>query len=129
MAEALEDGLADDPQRFHRQMRTQVDHLSAMVDDLFELSKIHSGSLALTMEPVSLYDLVSDAVAELGRARRVPVDHAARGQQRRTRPWSATRASWHGSIGNLLINAIQHSPAGSEISVTAPARGRRRTSC
>ena len=66
MAEALEDGLADDPQRFHRQMRTQVDHLSAMVDDLFELSKIHSGSLALTMEPVSLYDLVSDAVAELG---------------------------------------------------------------
>ena len=37
MAEALEDDLAADPQRFHRQMRSQVDHLSAMVDDLFEL--------------------------------------------------------------------------------------------
>ncbi|HWD63311.1 MAG TPA: histidine kinase dimerization/phospho-acceptor domain-containing protein, partial [Humibacter sp.] len=62
MAEALEDGLAADPLRFHRQMRSQVDHLSAMVDDLFELSKIQSGTLRLALEPVRVYDLVSDAV-------------------------------------------------------------------
>ncbi|TPX02375.1 HAMP domain-containing histidine kinase, partial [Schumannella luteola] len=118
MAEALEDGLASDPQRFHRQMRSQVDHLSAMVDDLFELSKIQSGTLSLSMEPVSLYDLVSDAVAELGavaEARSIRLREASSGELTVVGdPRELARV-----IGNLLINAIQHSPEGSEISVTA----------
>jgi signal transduction histidine kinase len=122
MAEALEDGLADDPQRFHRQMRSQVDHLSAMVDDLFELSRIHSGSLSLTMQPVSLYDLVSDAVAELGalaESRSITLKEASSGELTVVGdPRELARV-----IGNLLINAIQHSPEGSEISVTARHEG------
>lgn len=124
MAEALEDGLADDPQRFHRQMRTQVDHLTAMVDDLFELSKIHSGSLSLSMQPVSLYDLVSDAVSELGalaESRSITLREASSGELTVVGdPRELARV-----IGNLLINAIQHSPAGSEISVSARHEGDR----
>jgi len=116
MAEALEDNMADDPQRFHRQMRSQVDHLSAMVDDLFELSKINSGALTLNMEPLSLYDLASDAVAELGalaRSREISLvaptggDFMVVGD-----PRELARV-----VGNLLMNAIQHSPPGSVISV------------
>jgi signal transduction histidine kinase len=122
MAEALEDGMTDDPQRFHRQMRAQVDHLSAMVDDLFDLSKIHSGTLVLAMEPVSLYDLVSDAVAELGalaESRSVTLKELGSGEPTVVGdPRELARV-----IGNLLINAIQHSPAGSEISVTAQHDG------
>ncbi|MGK2867998.1 MAG: sensor histidine kinase [Mycobacterium sp.] len=118
MAEALEDGMTDDPQRFHRQMRAQVDHLSTMVDDLFDLSKIHSGTLELAMEPVSLYDLVSDAVAELGAlaaSRSVTLKELGSGEPSVVGdPRELARV-----IGNLLINAIQHSPAGSEISVSA----------
>ena len=117
MAEALEDGMASDPQRFHRQMRSQIDHLSDLVDDLFELSKIQSGRLVLTMETVSLYDLVSDAVSEL----RSVAD--ARGIVIRESPRPDLMV--HGDarelsrvVGNLLVNAIQHSPAGSQISVT-----------
>ncbi|CAN5308194.1 HAMP domain-containing sensor histidine kinase [soil metagenome] len=117
MAEALEDEMADDPQRFHRQMRSQVDHLSAMVDDLFELSKIHSGTLTLTMEPVSLYDLVSDAVAELGAlatSRSITLTESGGGEHTVVGdPRELSRV-----IGNLLINAIEHSPSGSEISVS-----------
>jgi signal transduction histidine kinase len=124
MAEALEDGMADDPQRFHRQMRSQVDHLSAMVDDLFELSKIHSGTLSLSMEPVSLYDLVSDAVSELGalaESRSVRLKEVSSGELTVVGdPRELARV-----VGNLLINAIQHSPAGSEISVTARHEGER----
>ncbi|MBD3940503.1 HAMP domain-containing histidine kinase [Microbacterium sp. NEAU-LLC] len=116
MAEALEDGMTDDPQRFHRQMRTQVGHLSALVDELFELSKIQSGRLSLSREPVSLYDLVSDAVAELrtlAQTRRITIrespspDLTVVGDAR-----ELARV-----VGNLLMNAIQHSPPGSEISV------------
>ncbi|MEO6117077.1 MAG: HAMP domain-containing sensor histidine kinase [Pseudolysinimonas sp.] len=122
MAEALEDGLAADPQRFHRQMRAQVDHLSAMVDDLFELSRIHSGNLALELGPVSLYDLVSDAVAEIGalaESRSITLKKTSSGELTVAGdPRELARV-----IGNLLINAIQHSPAGSEISVTAQHDG------
>lgn len=117
MAEALEDGMAADPQRFHRQMRSQVDHLSDLVDDLFELSKIQSGRLVLALESVSLYDLVSDAVAELrsvADARRITIrespspDLTVVGDAR-----ELARV-----VGNLLVNAIQHSPPGSEIRVS-----------
>ncbi|HKT55317.1 MAG TPA: HAMP domain-containing sensor histidine kinase [Microbacterium sp.] len=117
MAEALEDGLADDPQRFHRQMRLQVDHLSDLVDDLFELSKIQSGRLVLTFEAVSLHDLVSDAVAELrtlAESRDVTIrespspDVFVRGDAR-----ELGRV-----VGNLLMNAIQYSPPGRSVSVT-----------
>jgi len=116
MAEALEDDLADDPQRFHRQMRSQVDHLSAMVDDLFELSKINSGNLSLSMEPVSLYDLVSDAVAELGalaRSRQITMTAPDRGDFMVV----GDARELARVVGNLLVNAIQHSPPGGSISV------------
>lgn len=122
MAEALEDGMTDDAPRFHRQMSVQVDHLSALVDDLFELSKIHSGTLTLSLEPVSLYDLVSDAVAELGAlaaSRSVTLREVGGGEPIVVGdPRELARV-----IGNLLINAIQHSPEGSEISVSARHEG------
>jgi signal transduction histidine kinase len=122
MAEALEDGLADDPQRFHRQMRSQVDHISDMVDDLFELAKIESGALKLTLEPVRLYDLVSDAVAELSpfaTSRSIRLvespgpDLVVLGDDR-----ELARV-----IGNLVMNAIEHSPIGSSVTIAISADG------
>jgi signal transduction histidine kinase len=63
MAEALEDGMAEDPTRYHRQIRSEVDRMVRMVDDLFELSRIHAGVLRLSVEQVTLSDLVSEALA------------------------------------------------------------------
>lgn len=114
MAEALEDGMAEEPARFHAQMRSQVDHLSGMVDDLFELSKIHSGTLSLAREEVSLYDLVSDAVADLrllAETREVTILEAGGpGVTVVGDPRELTRV-----VENLLTNAIQHSPPGSGV--------------
>jgi signal transduction histidine kinase len=122
MAEALEDGLADDPSRFHRQMHAQVDHLSALVDELFELSKIQSGRLSLTMEPVSLYDLVSDAVAEL---HAVADAHGITIEESPSPDLTVVGDARELArvVGNLLINAIQHSPSGSVISITTRDHG------
>src|SRR5204863_5714771 len=53
MAEALEDGIAVDPVRYHRQIRIEVERLSQLVDDLFELSRLQSGALGLSLELVS----------------------------------------------------------------------------
>ena len=43
MAEALEDGVATSPERYHKQIRIEVDRLSGMVDDLFEISAAAGG--------------------------------------------------------------------------------------
>ncbi|HWU60125.1 MAG TPA: HAMP domain-containing sensor histidine kinase, partial [Microbacteriaceae bacterium] len=118
MSEALEDGMVDDPARYYRQMRSQVEHLSGMVDDLFELSKIHSGTLSLKLEPVSLYDLVSDAVAEL---RALATSRSITLKESRSADLTVMGDARELArvIGNLLINAIAHSPAGSEIEIAA----------
>ena len=63
MAEALEDDVVDDPARYHRQMRVEIDRLSAMVDDLFELSRIHAGTLHLVREQSPCSDVVGDVLA------------------------------------------------------------------
>jgi len=109
MAEALEDGVAEDPRRYHRQMRVEVDRLAALVDDLFELSRIQSGTLALTLEQVSLADLVSDSLAgadPFARSRGVRIAGRASGAVR----VHADERELHRALGNLVVNAIRHTP-------------------
>ena len=43
----------------------QTDLMAGMVNDLLELSKIHAGTMRLKAEPLDLYDLASDAIADL----------------------------------------------------------------
>ncbi|WP_085367645.1 cell wall metabolism sensor histidine kinase WalK [Leifsonia sp. NCR5] len=116
MAEALEDGIAEDPQRYYRQLRSQCDTLSHLVDDLFELSKIQSSSLQLELGPLSLYDLVSDAVADLSplaALHSVTLNESQDGDL--TVLGDARELSR--VVHNLLANAIEHSPAGTSIHV------------
>jgi signal transduction histidine kinase len=66
MVEALEDRVVDDPgtvARYHRAIRLEADRLAGLVDDLFELSRIQAGALALDLERVPLDELVSEALA------------------------------------------------------------------
>ena len=118
MAESLEDGVAEEPARYHRQIRLQAETLASMVDDLFELSKIQSGTLALTMEPVSLFDLVSDTVADLhpvAATRSITLTESRTGDLM----LFGDARELSRAIGNLLMNAIEHSPANSEILISA----------
>jgi signal transduction histidine kinase len=118
MSEALEDGVAADPARYLRQIRTEVERLNDMVGDLFELSRIHAGALALTRSRMSLYDLVGDALAgadplarELGvrlvgdRIEPVPVEVDGKEMSR--------------VLGNLLVNAIRRTPTDGTVAVAA----------
>lgn len=118
MAEALQDGIAADPARYNRQIRAEVARLTGMVDDLFELSRIESGTLQLTRDRIDLCDLVSDAVAgteALARAKGVRLTGEAGGPLVvQADPRELSRA-----LANLLINAVQHTPAGSSVHVTA----------
>ncbi|WP_035844902.1 sensor histidine kinase [Kitasatospora azatica] len=118
MAESLEDGVAEDPARYHARIRTEVDRLTGMVDDLFELSRIQAGALTLSLARVSVYDLVGDAIAgayPLARERGVQL----RGEPVEPAPVQVDGREITRVLGNLLINAIRSTPADGVVAVAA----------
>ena len=110
MAEALEDGMVDDPARYHRQISAEVNRTVRMVDDLFELSQIHAGVLVPTPQTVALGDLVSESLAaaeSVAAVKGVRLDgHVDSDVLVHVDPNAMSRV-----IGNLLMNAIRHTPA------------------
>ena len=65
LVEALADGIIDDPATSHRylqQARKQIDHLSLLIDDLFQVSQLDAGGIPLNLESASLADLISDTL-------------------------------------------------------------------
>lgn len=118
MAEALEDGIAADPARYHRQIRGEVNRMVVMVDDLFELSRIHAGQLVVQPQPVVLGDLVSEALAvadPVARARSVRLD----GEVPHGLLVDADPAGLSRVLANLIVNGIRHTPADGSVHVLA----------
>ncbi|MGI8692842.1 MAG: sensor histidine kinase [Geodermatophilaceae bacterium] len=119
MTEALEDNVVSDPatvQEYYRRMRQETDRMTLLVDDLFQLSRINSGALGLTLEHVSLRDIVSDAVsaaAPIAAAKGVELvaDAAA------LPVVLGSESELNRVVRNLLVNAIRHSPAGEPVTV------------
>ncbi|MFE6826633.1 sensor histidine kinase [Streptomyces sp. NPDC057690] len=118
MSEALEDGVAADPDRYLRQIRTEVERLNDMVGDLFELSRIHAGALALSTSRMSVYDLVGDALAGADPLAR---EHGVRLVAGRVEPLPVEVDGKEMSrvLGNLLVNAIRRTPADGTVAVAA----------
>ncbi|KAA5830125.1 HAMP domain-containing sensor histidine kinase [Saccharopolyspora hirsuta] len=122
VVESIEDGVVDDLADYCRKIRSDTQVLSEMVDDLFELSRIQSGTLHLSPREVVLDDLVSDEVAALD------VLAASRGIELRARTIqpvvaavddrAATRV-----FNNLLANAIRYAPENSTVTVDVRATG------
>lgn len=120
MVEALDDGVIADPDEvhaYHRRLTQESDRLAQLVDDLFELSRIEADALALTLERVSLGELVSDAVASAGVLADVK-GVTVHGRLASPAPEVAASArELTRAVRNLLDNAIRHTPPGGEITV------------
>jgi signal transduction histidine kinase len=121
MTEALQDGIVSDPYtvaEYHRRIGAETGRMSGLVDDLFELSRIHAGALRLTPSVLPLGDVVSDAVAAVtplavGRGIRVV---AAGGN------WpivSGGAAELNRIVSNLLTNSVRYTPANGTIHIEA----------
>jgi signal transduction histidine kinase len=121
MAEALEDGLAADPARYHRQILQEVDRLGGLVDDLFELSRLQAGAVLLDLAPLDLAALVRDvtgAAVAGAAARGVTVAPVARpaGAHEVVQVRGDGRALAR-VVGNLVANAVRYSAPGSVVRV------------
>jgi signal transduction histidine kinase len=113
MVEALDDKVVTDTETTERYVRTvlgEVKRLSGLIDDLFELSRLDAGALALNVEPGSLGDLVSDTLevlqpqaAQKGLHLRGQVDDGLS-------PVLMDAARVQRVLYNLVQNAIRHTP-------------------
>ena len=121
MAEALEDQVVTDPRevsQYHSQIHREVDRLTVMIDDLFELSRIHAGALRLSRRMVGLEDLVAEVVASaepVARHKGVRLTGAAVHGM----PVFVDSAEMGRALRNLVTNAIRHTPSDGGVDVLA----------
>lgn len=121
--EALEDGLAPDPEAYLRGMASDVRHLAGLIDDLFLLAKVESGLPSLSPEPCDLGELVDDAVeamTPLAAARSVSL--SATGSSGPA-PVLVDPAAMGRVLRNLIDNAIRHSPGGGTVEIALSDAG------
>jgi signal transduction histidine kinase len=125
MTEALEDGVVSEPGEvavYAKQIAQEADHLSKLVDDLFELSRITAGALNLTLHDVALADVVSDVVA----ASRPVAGLKGVELLADAREWPVVRGSdpeLMRVVRNLVSNAIRHTPEGGTVAVQVDVDG------
>ena len=119
MAEALEDGVVTDEETvgaYHRGIRDESVRLTAMVDGLFELARLHSGTLSLHREQITVADLVAQTLptaSALAAARQIRiVDDLADATV------DVDADEFDRVLRNLLSNGIQHTPPGGTILIT-----------
>ena len=65
MIEAMLDGVVDDDatvQRYLESSRSEIQHLSGLIDDLFELAQLDVGHLQISVQRASIRDLISDTI-------------------------------------------------------------------
>jgi signal transduction histidine kinase len=119
VSEGLEDGVIDDVPGALRQMRSTVDRMTGLVDDLFELSRLSAAPLPTRRSAVSLRELAEDVAGENNEHARAsgvcfklstPADDdrlAVQGD-----PDELTRA-----VTNLVGNAIRHTAPGGTVTL------------
>jgi signal transduction histidine kinase len=121
MAEALEDRVVTDwptVSRYHAQIRAETDRLTLMIDDLFQLSRIHAGKLTLARQVAGVGELVGEALISaepLARAKGVTL----RGSAIPGLAVSADPAEFGRALRNLVVNAIRHTPSGGAVEILA----------
>lgn len=124
MVEALQDEVVVDAatvSAYHRNIGVETERLAGMVDDLFELSRLHSGRLSLNPQRVTLADVVAQALPTaaplaltrdirlVGDVPDVPVVLDVREVAR--------------VLTNLLSNAIRHTARGGEVRILGGREG------
>jgi signal transduction histidine kinase len=123
LAEAVDDEIVDGEARarYLRGMATHIHALSALIDDLFEFSRLEAGDITWTMQHVRLDELVGETVE----AMRVPAA-AKRVRVHALVPDGIAAAHAHPEqlqrvLFNLIQNAIRHTPADGSVTVSAVA--------
>jgi signal transduction histidine kinase len=126
MVEAITEGVLSEPDEVRHYLtviRGEIQHLSRLIDDLFELSQIESGSLELLRTPTSLAELVSETLAAYetrARERSVTLEQRV---EAHLPPILADPAQLQRVLRFLIENALRSASTGGYVRVEARADG------
>ncbi len=116
--------IGDEQRQFLQIVRSNIDRLTDLVNDLLDLSHIETGRMRLTFGPVSLHDTVADVLRTL---------HARVDEKKHTLevwvsptlpPVRADGSRLTQILINLIGNAIAYTPPGGHITISARADDR-----
>lgn len=115
LVETLEEAIDTDPdqaQTFVEKIETEVQHLTGLVSEILELSRIESGQLPMTIEPIGAEQLVREVMARmLTLAQRHRVTLRTEIEQGKTLVAADSKQIVRVLV-NLVHNAIKYTPSG-----------------
>ena len=114
--EALEDGIAPDPDRYLRAMDRDVAALSVLVDDLFLLARLEEGSVRVEHGPIDVTEIADEAIEVLFPVADAAGVHLVLDADQRTIATGGSEAVGR-VLRNLLDNAIRFGPERSTVTV------------
>jgi signal transduction histidine kinase len=112
--EALQDGLAPDPERYLKSVAKDLEALSVLIDDVFELARLEAGEQPVDRVDVELAAVAADvshAMAPLTEPHSISID------VRGSALVSASESGMIRVLRNLVDNAVRHSPIGGTVTV------------
>ncbi len=126
LVEALADGVVEDSatrQRYLNTARRDIQALSLLIDDLFDLAQYDAGALELDRQPVAFGDLISDTLnrfAQLAARKSVTLEGEVSDHLDQV---TVDVQKIERVLANLLANAIRHTPAEGRVRVQARKTG------
>ncbi|HET9913995.1 MAG TPA: HAMP domain-containing sensor histidine kinase [Anaerolineales bacterium] len=118
--EALSDGVVEEPATVKRYLATaqrDVMSLSALIDDLFQMSQLDAGGFPLHRAEASLSDLVSDTLetfSQLASQQEITLEGEVESD---VDPVTMDTQAIGRVFNNLISNALRHTPARGRVSV------------
>ena len=121
LAEAVGDDIVQGEVRrgYLERMRTHIDALSALIDDLFELSRLEAGDISWSLEQVPLRELVGETVEAMRVQAEAKGVLVVANVPDALLPARANPEKLQRVLFNLIQNAIRHTPADGSVVVRA----------
>ena len=122
MVESINDGVVSDEETVKRYMRstqTEVENLSQLINDLFELAQLDAGLLDLRIEPSSIQDLISDTLESMSAQARAQKLTLSGKVDEELSPVDMDSQRVQRVLYNLVQNALRHTPPDGTISIQA----------
>jgi two-component system sensor histidine kinase SaeS len=126
MIESINDGVVTDEPTIRRYLKTtqsEVETLSQLINDLFELSQMDAGILELHTEAASVQDLVSDTLESMAAQAALQKLNLEGEVEQGLGPVVMDFPRVQRVLYNLVQNALRHTPSDGAISIRARDAG------
>ena len=126
-AETLQDGAMEDPEaarQFLGRISHNAERMSALVQDLLDLSRLESGEVRLNLSPVDVSRVIQEVVEIYGEQARAKGVSIAAVDEEAAVEATADENRLQQVLSNLVENAVKFTPSGGEVKVEVERRGR-----